>query len=188
MRWTDLKIGNWTVKITPITDEKESYPRCDKDANILRYIPGKLEKGTFINDATGETFTEAFYLIDDKVSAGYEKTKELAEGEYKEVNVEEAEDLKGSHLYIVECDTLLNTLNDSEKALKFWYSNGKTSQYLAYLYPSKLYKGLMMMKLGTTKISEKMTEVMEGKEQEAKLKEIMLTVQGIAKTKLVKAL
>jgi hypothetical protein len=188
MRWSDLKIGRWNVKITPITDDKESYERCDKDGNILKYISGTLQRGTFVNEATGEQFTEAFYLIDGKPSAGYEKTKAVEETEYKEVDFEEAEDLKGNHLYLVEGDALLQTLNDTGKAVKFWYSYGRTSQYLAYLYPSRLYKGFMFMKLGTTKISSKIAEVLEGKEQQAKLREVMLTVQGIAKTKLVKAL
>ena len=84
MRWSDLKIGRWNVKITPITDDKESYERCDKDGNILKYISGTLQRGTFVNEATGEQFTEAFYLIDGKPSAGYEKTKEIEEGNYKE--------------------------------------------------------------------------------------------------------
>ena len=188
MRWTDLKIGNRTVKITPISDEKEAYPRCDKDGNLLRYIPGTLQRGTFINDATGEQSNEAFYLIDGKVSAGFEKTKEIGEGEYKEVDLAEAEDLKGNHLYLVEGDSLLESLNDTGKAIKFWYSNGRTSQYLAYLYPSRLYKGFMFMKLGTTQISKMIAGVMEGKEQEQKLKDIMLVVQGVQKTKLVKQL
>ena len=190
MRWTDLKIGNWAVKITPITDEKESYQRCDVNGNILNYTPGTLQKGTFINESTGETVENenAFYLIDGKPSAGFEKTKELAEGEYKEVDLSEAEDLKGTHLYLVEGDNLLNELNSSGKALKFWYSNGKTSQYLGYLTPSKLYDGFMFMKLGTTQISKKIEGVLEGKAQQEKLKQISLTVQGIQKTRLVKAL
>jgi len=188
MRWTDLKIGNWNVKMAPITNIKETYPRCDKDGNVLKYNPGTLQKGTFINEATSEQHTEAFYLIEGKPSAGFEKTKSIEDGEYKEVEIAEAEDLKGNHLYLVECDGLLNSLSDTGKAIKFWYSNGKTSQYLAYLYPSKLYKGFMFMKLGTTQISKMIAGVMEGKEQEAKLKEVMLTVQGISKTKLVKAL
>jgi len=188
MRWTDLKIGSWGVKITPITDEKESYPRCDAKGNILKYISGTLQKGTYVNEATGEKLDTAFYLIDGKASQGFERTKELAEGEYKEVDIKEAEDLKDTHLYIVEGDALLRELGSSGKALKFWYSNGKTSQYLAYLYPSELYKGFMFMKLGTTQISKKIEGLMEGKAQEMKLKQITLTVQGISKTKLVKAL
>ena len=188
MRWNDLKIGNWGVKITPITDEKESYPRCDANGNILKYNPGTLQRGTFVNEATGEKFDSAFYLIDGKPSQGFEKTKELQEGEYKEVDTAEAEDLKENHLYIVEGDVLLRELNSSGKALKFWYSNGKTSQYLAYLYPSELYKGFMFMKLGTTQISKKIEGIMEGKAQQEKLKQITLTIQGIQKTKLMKAL
>lgn len=188
MKWNDLKIGNWNVRITPITDEKEKYPRCDADGNEVKYIPGTLQKGTYINEASGETLETAFYLIDGKASAGFEKTKEIGEGEYKEVELAEAEDLKGSHLYLVEGDALLQNLNDTGKAIKFWYSNGKTSQYLAYLCPSELYKGFMFMKLGTTVISKKIESVIEGKEQAAKLKEISLTVQGIEKTKLLKPL
>jgi hypothetical protein len=188
MRWTDLKIGKWNVKMTPITDTKESYQRCDKDGNALKYIPGTLQKGTFINEETGETFEDAFYLIDGQVSAGFERTKEISDGEFKEVELDEAEDLKGSHLYLVEGDALLEDLVITNKAVKFWFSNGRTSQYLAYLYPSKLYKGFMFLKLGTTKISDKIADILDVKEQQAKLKEVMVTVQGISKTKLVKAL
>jgi len=190
MRWTDLKVGNWAIKITPITDEKETYERCDADGNTLKYLPGTLQKGTFLNEKTGETvdYNNAFYLIDGKPSAGFEKTKEIAEGEYKEVSMEEVEDLKENHLYLVEGDALLYNMNCTGKALKFWYSNGKTSQYLAYLYPSGLYKGFMFLKLGTTQISKKIEGVLEGKAQQEKLKQISLTVQGIQKTRLVKAL
>ena len=188
MRWTDFKIGNWTVKISPIVDEKETYQRCDANGNILKYMPGTLQKGTYINEATGEKLDTAFYLIDGKPSQGFEKTKELLEGEYKEVNLEEVEDLKESHIYLVEGDALLNELSSSGKALKFWYSNGKTSQYLAYLYPDKLYKGCMRMKLGTTQISKKIESYYVDKEQQKKLQSISLTVQGIQKTRLVKAL
>jgi hypothetical protein len=190
MRWTDLKVGNWNVKITPITDEKESYPRCDAAGNILKYEPGKLQRGTYVNEATGEKFDTAFYLIDGQPSQGFERTKEVLEGEYKEVDLAEAEDLKENHLYLVECDALFEELNSSEKCLKFWFSNGKTSQYLAYLTPSKKYgeSKLLFMKLGTTQISKKIESYFEGKEQQAKLKQISMTVQGIAKTKLKKAL
>lgn len=187
MKWTDLKIGSWNVKFTPITDEKEEYQRCDKDGNILTYVSGTLQKGYFL-DGNGQRTENAFYLIDGKPSAGFEKTKAISEDEYKEVDLAEAEDLKGSHLYIVEGDMLLRNLMDSGKALKFWYSNGKTSQYLAYLYPSRLYNGFMFMKLGTTQVSKIIQSIVEGKEQEEKLKQIALTVEGISKTKLKKPL
>ena len=187
MKWNDFKIGQWNVKMSPIVDEKETYQRCDATGNLLTYKPGTLQKGVYTNDK-GETVDSAFYLIDGQPSAGFEKTKEISEEEYKEVSIEEAEDLKDTHLYLVEGDALLNSLNSSGKALKFWYSNGKTSQYLAYLYPSRLYAGLMFMKLGTTQISKKIEGYFEGKAQEKLAKQIALTVQGIAKTKLKKAL
>ena len=63
MRWTDLKIANWNVKLAPISDTKESYPRCDKDGNLLKYNPGTLQKGTFVNEETGEQVEDAFYLF-----------------------------------------------------------------------------------------------------------------------------
>jgi len=178
MVWYNLKVGTFGLKYTPLNAVDKEYPYCDKDGNILKKVAGKFEKGYFINEATGEKNNEAFRLINNKPYAKLQKTKEV--NNYKEVEIKEVEDLLTESVYLVECDNLLNELNESGMALKFGFTNGngyKVSK--AYVYPSKIYKGYLFMSLGRTQISELIGEIDSIKNDIKKAKQITATIQGI---------
>lgn len=174
----NLKIGIWNIKYTGLNPVEREYESCDKDGNILSKVSGKFEKGYYMNNQTGERTETAFKLINGKPYAKLSKTKEVSN--YKEVDVSEVDDLLTERVYLVECDTLLQELTDSNKALKFGFTNGNGFKYyLAYICPSKLYKGYLMMYLGTTQISELIREIDEVKSKSKKLEQINIAVAGI---------
>ena len=178
--WFNLKIGNWNLRYTGLVPVVKEYENCDKDGNALKKISGKFEKGFFINEETQEQHDKAYKLINGKPYAKLSKTKEVTN--YKEVDINEVEDLLQERVYLVDCDELLNDLKNSGKALKFGFTNGNGFKvYKAYLYPSKIYKDYLFMSLGTTQISELIREIDGIKQQKKKLEQIDLTLQGINK-------
>jgi len=104
----------------------------------------------------------------------------VAPADGKIIEIKEVEDLLTESVYLVECDNLLNELNESGMALKFGFTNGngyKVSK--AYVYPSKIYKGYLFMSLGRTQISELIGEIDSIKNDIKKAKQITATIQGI---------
>jgi len=178
MVWYNLKIGIWNIRFTGLNPIEKEYPYCDKDGNELKKVSGKFEKGYFINEKTNEKHDTAFRLINGKPFAKLQKTKEVKA--YKEVELSEVEDLLLERQYLVECDTLLNDLLASGKALKFGFTNGNGFKvFKAYLYPSQIYKGFLFMSCGTTQISELVREVIDENQQKKKLQSIELSIQGV---------
>ena len=182
MVWYNLKIGNWNLKYTPLNPIEKEYPICDEKGNILEKINGKFEKGHYLNQ-NKEKVNITFRLINNKPYSKLIKTKEV--NIYKEVELNEVEDLLQERVYLVDSDNLLNELNTTGKALKFGFTNGNGFKvYKAYLYPSKIYKGYLFMSLGTTQISELITEINEVKAEQKKLNEITLNLTGINRAKI----
>jgi hypothetical protein len=176
--WYNLKVGSWIIKYTALNPTEKEYPYSDANGNELKKISGKFEKGYFVNEATQEKFDTAYRLINGKPYAKLQKTKEVKT--YKEVELSEVEDLLQERVYLVEADSLLEELNATGKALKFGFTNGNGFKvYKAYLYPSKIYKNYLFMSLGTTQISEIITEIDEVKAQKKKAEQITATIQGI---------
>ncbi len=154
MVFYNLQVGIWNLKYTPINPRAVEYPFCDSEGKPLTKIAGHYDKGYFLNEQTGEKIESAFKLINGKPYAKLQKTKVVQN--YKEVDVCEVEDLLQERVYLVECDTLLRELRDTQKALKFGFSNGNGFKvYKAYLYPSKIYKDYLFMSLGTTRSTSK---------------------------------
>jgi len=183
MVWFNLKIGNWILKYTSLSPEEKEFSNCDKDGNELKKISGKFEKGYYLNEKTQEKHDTAFKLIKGKAYSKLSKTKEV--NNYFEVDINEVEDLLQERIYLVECNSLLNELNISGKALKFGFTNGNGFKvYKAYLYPSKLYKGYLFMSLGTTQISELITQIDEIKSQEKLLKQMTISISGVNQIKV----
>jgi len=182
MVWYSLKIGNWNLKYTPLNPVNKEYPFCDKDGKPLKKVAGKFEKGYFIDEKENR-HDIAFKLINGKPYIKLQKTKETSN--YKEVNINEVEDLLQERVYLVECDALLQELVNSEMALKFGFTNGNGFKvYKAYVYPSKIYKGYLFMSLGTTQISEIIREINEVKKAKNKLEQIEVSIQGINRAKI----
>ena len=176
MVWYNLKIGNYPLKITPINPIKKDYPDCDKDGNILTRVKGEFTKGYYTNE-NGEKHEQAFKLINEKPFAKLSKTKEVSN--YKETDLKEIENLIVEKIYLVEGDLLLTELKASGKALKFVYStgNGYKAQ-VSYLFPS-IYNGFLEMSCGTTLKSEVILDIIEGKTQADKVKQVETQIQGI---------
>jgi len=180
--WYNLKIGNWNLKYTPLNPIEKEYPLCDENGKLLERVSGKIERGHFLNE-NKEKVAIAFRLINNKPYAKLSKTKEV--NTYKEVELNEVEDLLQERVYLVDSDSLLNELKTTGKALKFGFTNGNGFKvYKAYLYPSKIYKGYLFMSLGTTQISELITEISEIKAQQNKLNELTLNISGINRAKV----
>lgn len=187
MVWYNLRIGSYYVKYTPLNPIEKKYPYCDSNGNLLKYVNGKFEAGYF-EDNEGNKHNEAFFLINNKPYAKLSKTKET--DNYKEVEINEVDDLIVEKTYIIECDKLMNDLLTTKKALKFGMSLGgggrfgSVKTYYAYIYPSELYNGLLFMSLGTTKKSEVIKEIVEGLNEQKKLKQITTTIQSIDRAKV----
>ena len=178
MVFYSLKIGNWNLKYCPLNAVVKDYPYCNAQGEVLTKVTGHYDKGYYLNEKTGQQEQTAFRLINNKPYAKLSKTKEVVT--YKEVNIEEVEDLLQERVYLVECDSLLNDLKESGKALKFGFTNGNGFKvYKAYIYPSKLYKGYLFMSLGITQISELIMQLEEVKAQNKKAEQITQTIQGI---------
>jgi len=183
MVWYNLKVGDYILKYTSLTPITKEYLNCDKDGNELKRVSGKYEKGYFLNELTDEKHETSFKLINGKPYSKLSKTKEV--NKFCEVDINEVEDLLQERVYLVECNSLLNDLQSKGKALKFGFTNGNGFKvYKAYLYLSKLYKGFLFMSLGTTQISELVTELSEIKKQEETLKQITLDIMGINKAQV----
>lgn len=177
MVWYNLKIGSFTIKYTALNPIEKEYPYCNAEGKEVKKISGKFEKGYFV-DSEGNKIDTAYRLINNKPYAKLTKTKEV--NNYKEVELNEVEDLLQERVYLVESDSLLRELSESGKALKFGFTNGNGFKvYKAYIYPSKIYKGYLFMSLGTTQISELITEIDEVKAQKKKAEQITTSIQGI---------
>jgi len=182
MVWYNLKIGVWNLRYTPLNPIEKEYPFCDEQGNILEKVSGKFEKGHYLNE-NKEKVSVAFRLINNKPYSKLLKTKEV--NVYKEVELNEVEDLLQERVYLVESDALLNELTASGKALKFGFTNGNGFKvYKAYLHPSKIYKGYLFMSLGTTQISDLITEIDEVKAEKQKLVDITISLTGINRAKV----
>lgn len=188
MIWYNLRIGTYYIKYTALKPKEVKYPYCDKEGNILKYINGKFESGYFVNEATQEKHEQAFFLINGKPYAKLEKTKET--DRFIEVDKNEVDDLIIEKEYVVDCPRLYDELMNSGKALKLGISFGgggrfgSVKTYYAYIHTSELYKGFLFMSCGTTKKSEAMINVVEGLNQQKKLKELSITISGIDKAKV----
>jgi len=182
MVWYNLKIGNWNLKYTPLNPIEKEYPLCDENGKLLERVSGKIDKGHYLNE-NKEKVNIAFRLINNKPYSKLSKTKEV--NIYKEVELNEVEDLLQEKVYLVESSSLLNELITTGKALKFGFTNGNGFKvFKAYIYPSKIYKGYLFMSLGRTQISELITEIDEIKEQQKKLSDITLSITGINQAKV----
>jgi len=183
MVWYNLKVGSFQVKYTPLNPIEKEYAICDSEGLILEKVKGTYEKAVYLNPNTKEQVSEVFRLINNKPYLKLQKTKEVLN--YKEVELNEVEDLLQERVYLVEGDLLLKELLDSGKALKFGFTNGNGFKvYKAYIYPSKIYKGYLFMSLGTTQISEVIKDIAEVKAEKDKMKQIELTLTNINRAKV----
>lgn len=176
-----IRVGTFMLKYTPLKENAQEYSAVDKDGNALNWVAGHLEKGYFINEATGQHLEKAFMLINGQVLDKFSRTKET--DKYKEVDKSEVLDLLNPKMYYVECDRLKQELKDSNKALKFGLSFGGKKMYFAYIYVNELYDELFM-NIGTTKISEQILSIKEIQKQKEKVKHLTLTIQGIEKASI----
>ena len=177
MVWNNIKIGKWNVKYSPLDIKEKEYPYCDEKGNPLKRVSGKLEKGYFINEATGEKQDKAFKLINGKATEGFKGRIKDVENPI-EVSKDEVEDLLVEKEFLAENQSLYDELEAKGKAYKFggWFGNGYKA-YRVYIYPSKLYKGFLIMACGRGQKSEIIKELVsdleEDKQMKAKIKAFM---------------
>ena len=180
MVWYNLKVGIWGLKMTPLNPIKKELEDVDKDGNKLEKVKGTYTKGHFV-DENGKEHSRSFKLINGNPMYKIAKTKEVEK--YIEVDLNEIDDLLEEKRYLVEGTPLLNELKASGKALKFGYASGNGYKvYKAYLYPSAVYEGYLMLKLGTTQISEIVGDVVEA--QQEKKVQVLENIQGVNRAKV----
>jgi hypothetical protein len=176
------------MKYTALNPIEKKYPYCDSNGNLLKSVSGKFEKGYFLNEATQEKHDTAFFLVNNKPLAKIGRTKET--DNYREVSLNEVDDLIIEKQYIVESNKLYEDLINSGKALKLGMSfggggrYGSIKVYYAYIYPSTLYKGLLFMSVGTTRKSEVLLSIVEELETKHKLEGLNIAIQGVDKAKV----
>ena len=182
MVWYNLQIGKYNIKYTPLKSKTQDYPYCDKEGNALtKHIEGKRE--SYFLDDKGNKHLQAFRLVNGKPLAKLDKTKIV--NAFKEVESNEVEDLLIEKQYLVDCDFLLEELQNTGKALKFGFTNGNGFKvFKAYIHSSNLYKGLLFMSLGTTQKSEIIKDIKEVMKNKSKVEKINLTIQGVDKAKV----
>jgi len=183
MVWYELKIGSFNLKYTPLKPREVDFPYCDSQGNILKRVVEGKGKSFFLNENTGEKVNVAFRLVNNKPLAKLQKTKVVKT--YKEVDKSEVEDLIVEKEYLVECDNLLENLQDTGKSLKFGFTFGNGFKvYKAYIHTNKLYKGFLFMSVGTTQKSEIIHEIAESLNHRKKLEETDLIVGGIERARV----
>ena len=180
MVWYKLKVGLWDIKYSPIKAVEQEFPNVDKDGNELTRVSGKFTKGYF-TDKDGNRHEQAFKLIKGQPRGKFSRTKEVSN--YKEVDLNEVEDLIIEKKYLVSGDLLLRELKESGKALKFGISFGGYKVYFAYLKPS-IYEGFLEMSVGISKKSDVVLKVVDGLKEQKKTKEITLQVEQVEKAKV----
>ena len=183
MVWYNLKIGSFNLKYSALNPREIEYPYCDMNGNALKRVVEGKGNAFFINETTQEKHLTAFRLVNGKPLAKLSKTKEVSK--YKEVDNSEVDDLIIEKEYIVDCDELLEELNNSEKCLKFGFTFGNGFKvYKAYIHTSRIYKGFLFMSLGTTQKSEVIQELTQELKQKKKVEQIDFTIQGIERAKV----
>jgi len=151
---------------------------------LTKKATGKYSKAIYENNKGEQVSKEqVLRLINNKPLGKLSKTKEVKN--YKEVDLKQKDDLIIEKSYLVCCDGLLNELETTGKALVFAYTSGNGYKvYKAFLYPSKLYKGFLLMDLATTQKSEVILGMIEGLKQQNKSKETEVILQGIETAKV----
>jgi hypothetical protein len=153
MVWNNITIGKYKVKYTSLAVPEKEYPYCDEGGNVLKRISGSFEKG-FYEDENGNKHDKAYKLINGKVSKGF--TGRIKEVDNPiEIARDEIEDLLIEKEFLAENQELYEELIAKDKAYKFggWFGNGYKA-YRVVVYPSKLYKGFLIMACGRGQKSE----------------------------------
>ena len=168
--WNNITIGKFKVKYTALDIKEKSYPYCDENGNVLKKVSGKFERGHYINETNGEKVDKAFKLINGKASSGFVGRIKNIENPI-EISRDEVEDLLIEKEYLAENQELYNELESKDKAYKFggWFGNGYKA-YRVYIYPSKLYKGFLIMACGRGQKSEVIKELVNELEESESMK------------------
>ena len=154
--WYKLKVGGYELKYSPLKPTPQSFPKCDKNGNILEEKP-KAKSKTYWEKFDSEP---TFRLINGKPRAKLNRTKEV--NNFLMVEGKEVEDLLSERFYVVDCPLLLDKLRAEKKAFKFAFSFGNGFKvYLAYIHTSKIYKDILFMTMGTAQKSELIKEIAE---------------------------
>ena len=165
--WTDLKIGVWDLKITPIKPKTQEYQDVDETGQPVKRVKGMYERGYFVK-SNGDKLNKAYKLINGKAMDKLKKTKVITK--YIEVDKKEVSNFMCEKYYFVECDALKQQLNDSEKALKFGYTSGNGFKvYTGYI---SLFGNCLLMRLGLGYLSNQIAEIEQGTKAKEMLQEL----------------
>jgi hypothetical protein len=176
-----LKIGNHEAIVVSLVPRKKEYDNVNSKGEPLTYVPGKVERGYYV-DESGAKVTDTCKMIGGKPLGKLNKTKEVKPEKIETVPISNVDNLIVEKQYLVDCDAILQELNEekSGQAYSFKYTTGNGfAVYRALLYPSKIFKDYLVMVLGTTRISDIITDLEEVRAQKEKLKSVSLTLQEI---------
>lgn len=178
-----LKIGNHEAIMIALRPKEREYESVDRSGNKLIYVSGKVERG-YHTDAEGNKVIDVCKLIGGKPIPKLLKTKEIKPEKVEMVPIHQVDNLITEKEYLIDCDSILQELNNekSGSAYSFKYSTGNGhAVYRALVYPDKVFKGYARMKLGTTRVSEIISELEEVRANKEKLKSISLSLQELPK-------
>ncbi len=176
-----LRIGSWDLKISNLPDEEKKYPTVDKDNKELIYVPGRVERGYYVDPDTKEKVQKVYKRIGDKPVDKLKRT-EFAE-KYKETDFLEAVDLKATKYHLVEdVPSAMMDILKNGKAIKIIYTagNGYNSCY-GYIYIHQKSQKVILA-LGNDFISRQIHDIEQGKESRKKLIEATLQ-EGVERAK-----
>ena len=179
MRFNSIKVGNYSIRYAPFSDEDIAYPVCDKNKVLLEYVKGSRVEGHYVNPDTKEVAETTFILVGNDVKEKFARTSETSK--FKIVDVSEREDLVNPKQYLAECEALKTELISTGKALKFGISmGGKSKPYFAIVSVNQLYNTLEMW-ISKAKKSEQYLSYTNDLADKQKLKEMTLSISGIDK-------
>jgi hypothetical protein len=177
-----LIIGSWKLRMTNIKDKEEDYKTVDKDNRELEYIPGKVERGYYVDPVTKDKVLNTYKSIKGKPCGKFKQTEVVKT--FKEVSIQELFDLKEKHLYYIEDvpNDLMAKLKEG-KAIKLVYSPGNGySAYYGIIYHSTFHDKILM-KLGNAFIGEQINDIDNGRDSDNKLKDVTLQEDGVERVK-----
>jgi hypothetical protein len=188
--WFDISIAGKKAKWKVLNEEEKEYPYCDSKGNALKKVAGSFTKGYFFNETTGEKIDKAFRLINGKANAGFTgRTKEIKAEQTRYIPINEIDDLLVSKTGIMICEELYKELTEKKQALKtgLWVGNGYKG-WKTLIYPSPIYKDVLMVKMGISQLSDRisteLSDLEETQRLKNKLKDIELQAQAVDKAKV----
>jgi hypothetical protein len=146
--WNKLRIGIYQARINRIQKEREDFPNCDEEGNII-----EAEKRT----REYKPPRDIYKLVNGQPRRKLKRTSEI--DIYELVDSNDMKNLIVETYYLVDCEKLKKDLIKKKKIIKTFFTHGNGYKiYEAYITP---YKNFLIMVLGFGRIEEQICELLQ---------------------------